>query len=467
VNHTENQFTSGTLGGNLTPMSDPKPDPARTVAAQTTWFGHPAGLFTLFSTEMWERLSYYGMRALLILYMVAPKAEGGLGLPTIDAAAIYGWYTALVYALGLPGGYIADKWLGQFRAVLLGGGIIAAGHFCLAFHPLTFFYLGLGLIILGTGLLKPNISSLVGSLYEPGDERRDSGFSIFYLGINLGATLAPFVCGTLGQKVGWHWGFAAAGVGMVFGVIQCWLGRHRLAPALERLERQQKEQRDHHPRADWELTGPEWRRLGVIAILFVFSAIFWAAFEQAGSSLNLFADKLTRLSFFGQTFPSTWFQSLNPIFIILFAPLFSWMWDALANNQPSSPAKFSFGLILAGLGFLVLVPASGEAQRTGALASPNWLCLTYLLNTWGELCLSPVALSMVTKLAPPRLLGTLMGFWYLSNALGNKASGWIAGFFDRLPLPKLFGSTFAICFGSGVVLLLFIRPLKRLMGGVK
>jgi POT family proton-dependent oligopeptide transporter len=436
-------------------------------AADRGWFGQPKGLSTLFFTEMWERLSYYGMRALLLLYMVAPAEKGGMGIATKDGAAIYGWYTGLVFAVSLPGGLIADRWLGQFRAIFIGGCIIAAGHFCLAFSARPLFFTGLGLIILGTGLLKPNMSSMVGSLYDEKDQRRDSGFSIFYMGVNLGATLAPFVCGTLGQKMGWHYGFAAAGVGMVIGLIQYWLGRHRLTPALERLKEQRRARGAETAIASGTFTVEEWKRLGVIAVLFIFASIFWAAFEQAGSSLNLFADKLTRLEFFGYTFPSTWFQALNPIYIIIFAPFFSWMWEALGRRQPSSPAKFTYGLLLAGLGFLLLAPASGMAQSSGVPASPLWLSGTYLLLTFGELCLSPVSLSLVTKLAPSRLVGTVMGFWFLSNAAGNKLSGVIAGYFDTLPLPKLFGYTAAMCLAAGVILLLLIRTLKKLMGDVR
>jgi POT family proton-dependent oligopeptide transporter len=434
-----------------------------TSASDQGWFGQPKGLSTLFFTEMWERLSYYGMRALLVLYLVAPAERGGMGLSAASAATIYGWYTALAYAVSLPGGLIADRWLGQYRAVLIGGCVIVLGHLSLALPTKAMFFPGLSLIIIGTGLLKPNITSLVGSLYDQEDKRRDGGFSVFYLGVNVGAMLAPLVCGTLGQKVGWHWGFGAAGVGMTFGVLQYWFGRRRLEPALERLKAQRAAEVQAGSKASWDLTRTEWKRLVVIAILFVFAAVFWAAFEQAGSSLNLFADKFTRLTFFGRKFPSTWFQSLNPVYIILFAPLFTWMWAALGHRQPSSPAKFTFGLLLAGLGFLLLVPGSQHALN-GGLVSPLWLCGVYLLNTWGELCLSPVALSMVTKLAPPKLLGTIMGFWYLSNAAGNKLSGWIASYFDSLPLPRLFGYTALMCLGAGVVLLFLIRLLKRMMG---
>jgi proton-dependent oligopeptide transporter, POT family len=431
------------------------------------WFGHPRGLSVLFFTEMWERLSYYGMRSLLVLYMVAPRDQGGLGFSTASAAAIYGWYTALVYTLSLPGGIIADRWLGQYRAVLYGACIISAGHFCLAFSPLPCFFGGLGLIILGTGLLKPNMSSMVGSLYEPGDPRRDGGFSIFYLGVNVGATLAPFVCGTLGQKAGWHYGFSAAGVGMILGVVQYWFGRSKLQPALDRLENQKRQARKSHTAARRALSSQELKRLYVVLVLFVFSAIFWAAFEQAGSSLNLFADRWTDLRVASWSFPSSWFQALNPIFIIIFAPIFSWLWNALGQRQPSSPAKFAYGLLLLSFGFLLLIPASSFAQSAGHRVSPLWLTGVYLLHTLGELCLSPVGLSMVTKLAPPQLVGSMMGFWYLSNAAGNKLAGWIAGYFDQLPLPQLFGRVFLMTFAAGVVLVALVRPLRRLMGGAR
>jgi POT family proton-dependent oligopeptide transporter len=269
------------------------------------WFGHPKGLSTLFFTEMWERLSYYGMRALLILYMteLATTDNPGLQFSQAKAATIYGTYTMLVYALALPGGIIADKWLGQYKAVFIGGAVIALGHFSMAFQSLPFFFAGLGLIIIGTGLLKPNISTMVGSLYEEGDPRRDGGFSLFYMGINVGAALAPIVCGTLGQKVGWHYGFGAAGVGMVLGLVQYWFGRHRLQGALDRITQRKKDKAAEPDTAQqaatptgehvglFGFTGTEWKRLGVIGALFVVSTLFWAAFEQAGTSLNQFADR--------------------------------------------------------------------------------------------------------------------------------------------------------------------------------
>ncbi|MBI4661226.1 MAG: peptide MFS transporter [Verrucomicrobia bacterium] len=438
-------------------------------AESPEWFGHPRGLATLFFTEMWERFSYYGMRALLILYMTALATNGGLGFDTPKAAGIYGWYTFLVYAVGIPGGLIADRWLGHYRAVFLGGAIIAMGHFTLAIPGLIPFYAGLGIIIFGTGLLKPNISTMVGLLYTAGDVRRDGGFSIYYMGINLGAAVAPLVCGYLGQKIGWHWGFAAAGVGMVLGLVQYYFGRRYLPsharppaePAANPLSASGK------PAVD-RLTATEWRRLGVIASLFVFAVLFWAAYEQAGSSLNLFADRYTRLSFFGLDFPSSWFQSLNAVFVLIFAPVFSWLWVALGSREPSSPAKFVYGLVLVGLGFLLLAPGAGFAQAgDGTRVSPMWLVGAYLLHTLGELCLSPVGLSMVTKLAPIRWVGSIMAIWFLTNAFGNKLGGVIAGYFERLPLPQLFGAVAAVTVGSGLVLWLLVKPIKKMMGGVK
>jgi len=448
--------------------------PPATAAHTDTggWAGHPRGLSTLFFTEMWERFSYYGMRALLILYMTAAVTSGGLGFETPRAAAIYGWYTFSVYALAIPGGWVADRFLGQYRSVLLGGIIIALGQFSLALAPLPFFFSGLTLIAVGTGLLKPNISTMVGSLYDTEDARRDAGFSLFYMGINLGAMIAPLVVGTLGQRVDWHVGFAVGGVGMTLGLIQYVLGKPRLMPALQRLDaRNPAPARAAVTRPATGLAGgfsaAEWKRIAAIGVFFVFSTLFWGAFEQAGSSLNLFADRHTKLSVLGFTFPSTWFQSLNSLFIIAFAPMFAWAWVALAksNREPSSPAKFGWGLVLVGLGFLLLVPAATFAEG-GTLVSPAWLVGVYLLHTYGELCLSPVGLSLVTKLAPQRIVGLMMGVWFLSIASGNKVGGWVAGFFETLPLPLLFGAVAGTTIGSAVVLVLLIRPVRKLMGGV-
>lgn len=441
------------------------------------WFGHPRGLSTLFFTEMWERLSYYGMRALLILYMVGLIRDdnAGLGFDQVKAATIYGTYTMLVYALALPGGIIADKWLGHYRAVFLGGAIIAVGHFCLAVQNNTFFFAGLGLIVVGTGLLKPNISTMVGSLYEEGDPRRDGGFSLFYMGINVGAALAPIVCGTLGQLLGWHWGFGAAGVGMVFGLIQYWYGRDRLQVALKRIE-DRKRERSHEAQVTGQkgFTRQEWKRLGVIGVLFIFSTLFWAAFEQAGSSLNQFADIYTNTSVFGWEFPSTWFQSLNPLYIVMFAPLYSlaWVWLSKRGREPAAPMKFVWGMLLVGIGFLLLLPPSKMiASDSSVQVAAGWLVIVYLLHTLGELCLSPVSLSMVTKLAPQKIVGSMMGFWFLSYAAGNFISGQIARNFpasgDASMLVTMFSYVFYATFGAGLLLLFFTKPLTKMMGGIK
>jgi POT family proton-dependent oligopeptide transporter len=452
------------------------------AVAEKQWFGHPRGLATLFFTEMWERFSYYGMRALLLLYMVAPIDKGGLGFATEKGASIYGWYTMGVYGMSIPGGWIADRFLGLYRSVLLGGIIIAAGHFMMAFPLLPTFYLGLIFIVIGTGLLKPNVSSIVGTLYSKDDVRRDAGFSIFYMGINIGAFIAPLICGPLGQGrialvwkatglvevSNWHWGFAAAGIGMTLGLIQYVLGKKHIAPGLARQARDEADERATE-RAEGKsssFTRHEWRQISVIGILFIFSMLFWGAFEQAGSSLNLFADRLTRLNFLGLNFPSSTFQSVQPLFVIVFAPVFAWLWLRLRSHEPSSPAKFSLGLLFVGLSFVLLVPGAAIAQSQGIRVSPMWLIGVYFLQTIGELCLSPVGLSTVTKLAPPRIVGLMMGVWFLSISFGNKLGGYAAGFFDRLPLPTLFGVVAATTLTAGLILCVLVKPIRRLMGGV-
>jgi len=430
------------------------------------WFGHPRGLSTLFFTEMWERFSFYGLKALLILFMTATVAQGGLGFSAERGGAILGWYGFGVYASAIFGGWVADRIWGQYRSVLIGGIIIALGHFSMAIPTLATFYLGLCLIMAGTGLLKPNASTMVGALYDADDARRDAGFSIFYVGINVGAFTAPLIVGTLGQEVNWHAGFACAGVGMVIGLIQYVAGRPRLLPALERLG-----QTEQHaaPLTEpwWRFTREEWGRVAAIGVLFVFSSIFWGAFEQAASSLNLFADRLTENTLFGLAFPSTWYQSLNSMFMIFgLAPLIGWIWVRLGSRQPSSPVKFALGLIFVGLGFALIVPAAKIAQQQGVLVSPLWLVGLYFLHTIGELCLSPVGLSTVTKLAPQRIVGSMMGVWFLSIAMGNKLAGFAGGFFDRLPLPTLFGAVAVTTFGTALILLLLTPWIRKLMGGV-
>ena len=454
---------------------------AEAVAApprETTFGGHPRGLQTLFFTELWERFSYYGMRSLLVLYLTAGIAQGGLGFDVPRATSIYGWYTSLVYFTCLPGGFLADRFLGQRRSVLIGGVVIAAGHFCLAFASFGLLYVGLGLIIVGTGFLKPNVSTMVGTLYGPDDHRRDGGFSIFYMGINLGAMIAPLVCGFLAQdpaflgflkargidpRLGWHFGFAAAGVGMVLGVIQFSLGKRHFGPAVEG-----PRERATVEKIDAPLTRDDWTRLLAIAVLFFFTSLFWTGYEQAGSSFNLFADRLVDNRVLGREFPSSWYQAVNSVFIVAFAPVFAWLWVRLGDREPSSPAKFSWGLFLQGLAVVVIALGASVAQQSGGKVGPWWLVVVYLLSTFGELCLSPVGLSTVTKLAPPRFASLMMGVWFLSLSLGNRAAGWVAGFFDPQSgsLPAVFGTLAAVCLVAALVLAVLTRPIKKLMAGV-
>src|SRR5213593_3965039 len=426
------------------------------------WAGHPRGLSTLFFTEMWERFSYYGMRAFLILYMVH-----ALGFDDRHAGAVYGTYTGSVWFAAIFGGIIADRWLGHYRSVLVGGIIIALGHFTLAFKALPFFYTGLSLIVIGTGLLKPNVSTLVGSLYEQGDDRRDAGFSIFYMGINLGAFLGPIVAGYLAQQVDWHLGFACAGVGMTAGLVQYVLGRRRLEPALSRAAAHaQPGGKPGAAGTGASSTSTGRKRVAAIVVFFLFATLFWGAYEQAGSTLNLFADRYVRLELFGLKLYASWFVSIQALFVILLAPAFAWLWQRLGPRQPSSPAKFALALLFVGAAFVLLMPAGAIAQG-GVKISPLWLVAVYFIEELGELCLSPVGLSVVTKLAPRQVVGLMMGVFFLSNALGNKLAGWSAGFISTTPLPTLFGVTAAMTLGAAAVMFLLIKPVQRLMGGVR
>jgi len=433
--------------------------------ADAGWFGHPRGLSTLFFTEMWERFSYYGMRGFLILYMT--KA---LGFTDPHAGAVYGNYVGSVWLAAIFGGVIADRWLGHYRSVLLGGTIIALGHFTLALHALPFFYAGLSLIVLGTGLLKPNVSTLVGALYEQGDERRDAGFSVFYMGINLGALLGPLVAGKLAEGVDWHLGFACAGVGMTLGLAQYVLGRRRLAPAIERLAARPGPAAVSPGLAPGVshggFTAADWKRMTAVVVFFAFASLFWGAYEQAGSTLNLFADRYVHLELLGIKLYASWFVSIQAAFVILLSPAFAWLWVKLGPRQPSSPAKFALALLFVGLAFVLLMPAGAIAQG-GVRISPLWLVAVYFIEELGELCLSPVGLSVVTKLAPKQVVGLMMGVFFLSNALGNKLAGWSAGFISTTPLPTLFGVTAAVALGAAAVMFLLIKPVRRLMGGVR
>jgi POT family proton-dependent oligopeptide transporter len=454
------------------PFDDPIGDRPRPGTLDVGFFGHPRGLSTLFFTEMWERFSYYGMRAFLILYMVHV-----LGFDDKRAGSVYGTYTASAWAAAIFGGIIADRWLGQYKSVLIGGIIIAVGHFTLAFHPLPFFYAGLAFIVVGTGLLKPNVSGIVGSLYDAKDARRDAGFSIFYMGINLGAALGPFVAGYLAQRVDWHLGFACAGVGMTLGLIQYVMGRRNLQPAIDRLAEQRAKARAA-PVASAASAAPtaptfggftkvEWKRLGAMAVFFVFAAIFWGAYEQAGSTLNLFGDRYTRTSILGVSFPSSWFLTVQAIFVIVLAPAFAWLWIRLGKHEPSTPAKFAFGLLMIGLSFLfLLIPANVIQDTPGVRVSPFWLIGCYFIQELGELSLSPVGLSVFTKLAPVKIVGMMLGVWFLADSVGNKVAGFAAGFISSAPLPQLFGVVAAVCLGASALAFLLIKPVRGLMGGV-
>jgi proton-dependent oligopeptide transporter, POT family len=486
------------------------------ASTDTSFFGHPRGLSTLYFTEMWERFSYYGTRALLMLFMTAPLMSNGLGFDVPKAAAVYGLYTSLVYMLALPGGWLADRFLGQQNAVLWGGVLIAVGNASLVLPSVGTFYLGLALIACGTGLLKPNVSTIVGQIYPPNDARRDAGFSIFYMGINLGALLSPLICGSLAQKVNWRAGFAAASAGMVLGLIQYQLGRKNLGDAGRHAAKPESDEAaavalrqsllgiggvlavialiaglgltGHVEITEtlistvygwlltvtivavfvWLLVFSRWtpeerKRLIAVLAFCVSSAVFWSVFEQAGSTLNLFAERNTDLHIMSFSFPAAWFQSVNSVFLFALAPVFAWLWLRLGNSNPSSPLKFTIGLFFVGLGFLVLIPAAASSGRV----SPLWLTLTYLLHTIGELCLSPVGLSTMTKLAPVRIAGLVMGLWFLATSAGNYMGGRMSGLYESLALPRLFGAVGLFAIGAGVLLALMIRPINRWMGGVK
>jgi POT family proton-dependent oligopeptide transporter len=444
--------------------------------------GHPAGLTTLFFTEMWERFSYYGMRAILVLYMVALPEQGGLGFDTKRAASIYGTYTMSVYLTALPGGLVADRWLGARLAVLLGGIVIACGHFTMVFQSTDFLYAGMALIAIGTGLLKPNISAMVGGLYRENDPRRDSGFSLFYMGINLGAVLAPLVCLAQGEgfkrflaaqgfdpAASWHWGFGAAGVGMTLGLVVFLLQRGRLRQAERRAEKFGREDEAAVKASERSLTSGDWKRVGAIFIFFLFTMLFWAAYEQKGASLNLFAAKLVNTEVFGRAFPSSWLQSLTPLYVIILAPLFSVLWVRRGERQPSSPAKFALGLLFIGLAYLLfMVPAAW--LTAGGKVSPLWLVGLYFLEVVGEMCVSPVGLSVVTKLAPLKLVGIMMGVWFLASSLGSKLAGYLSGFFvaeSPATLVRLYGGIAVGLLVATALLAALIPTLRRLMGHVR
>ncbi|TMO64219.1 peptide MFS transporter [Pseudoalteromonas aurantia] len=401
------------------------------------FLGHPKGLFLLFGTEMWERFGYYGMRAILVLYLVAMTKDGGFGWSNADALSLYGTFTMAVYLTPLFGGWLADNVLGQRKAIIIGGILMALGHFIMGIpHSVVagmqenVFYLGLALLCLGNGLFKPNISTMVGDLYNEGDKRRDGAFTIFYMGINIGGALGPLVAGYVAAVVNWQAGFIAAGVGMVISVImqmllsKKYLGDIGVVPAAK-LSQAQSATGTKEP-----LTRIEKDRIKVIFTMSVFSIIFWMGFEQAGGLMNLFANDYTDRMLMGFEIPASWFQSLNSLFIIIFAPLVAMVWLKLDKREPNSPVKFAMALVFLALGFLTMMLALiTEGSGEGSLQiSMMWLVLFYLFHTLGELCLSPIGLSMVSKLAPLRLASLLMGIWFLCTAIANKIAGFVGSF---------------------------------------
>ncbi len=426
---------------------------------------HPRGLYLLFTTEMWERMSFYGMRNLLTLYITHKTIEGGLGWSDETSLSIYGTYTALVYLTPLLGGFLADRYIGQRRSVLIGGALMMIGHFLMAVPGTAAFFSALAFLIAGNGFFKPNISTMVGGLYQPGDPRRDGAFTIFYMGINVGAWLASAVCGTLGEKVGYDWGFASAGVGMALGLVAYLALAPRLLGEIG-MKPSQAPRRDGAEEERVPLTPEEKDRIKVILILALFVVFFWAAFEQAGGLMNLYTDRKVERHVFGWEVPTTWFQSVNPAFIVLFGPVFAAMWTRLGERgkDPSIPVKMGLGLLLVSLGFVLMLGASKQSDAVGK-AALLWVVGAYLIHTMGELCLSPVGLSMVTKLAPKRYASLLMGAWFLSNAIANKAAGVIGSYAKKLGEFKLFGVIVAFTAVAGLMLIAIAAPLRRMMHG--
>jgi POT family proton-dependent oligopeptide transporter len=421
----------------------------------------PRGLAALFLTEMWERFSYYGMRALLVLYLVE-----GLKWTQSSASLLYGFYTGSVWLTPIVGGWIADRFLGAQKSLLIGGTIIAAGHFVLAVDTMPTFYMGLTLVALGTGLFKPNVSACVGELYEPGDPRRDPGFTIFYMGINLGALFGPLVTGWLRVNYGWRYGFAAAGVGMILSVVVLMATRKRLLGEAGLYPSAQKRAAAGEAPAG-PLTKDEWERVIALAVVSFFIIFFWAAYEQAGNTMNLFAAQSTKLDLGWLKIVPEWFQSVDPVFVIALGPLFAMLWTAMGRkgSEPSTTRKMALGLVIMGLGFAFMV--GGAAQvKAGQLASPWWLVLAYTFHAAGELCCSPVGLSLVTKVAPVKIVSLMMGVWFLSNWGGNVVAGILGTFMNRFHDPVTFWLillTFPV--GAGLILFFLAPKLQKLMHG--
>jgi POT family proton-dependent oligopeptide transporter len=449
----------------------------RAAAAPTDFLGHPRGLSFLFGTEMWERFSYYGMRALLVLYMVRyllqpEHAETVFGLATVKgvleslygplgvqplSSHIYGFYTGFVYATPLIGGYIADRWLGQHRTIIIGASLMAIGHFMMAFEPLFLF--ALMTLILGNGCFKPNMSAQVGTLYAPGDHRRDRAYSIFYVGINLGAFLAPLVCGTLGEELGWHYGFGVAGIGMVIGLCTYLYALRSRALPLDELHRAIATGHDKDP-----LTPSEWRGIIALLVLFLPNMLFWATYEQQGNTIALWADDYTdrsiNLIVWRGEIPTTWFQAFNPFMIFAFTPLVIafWGWQAERGSEPATVTKMALGCLICGLSYVVMAAAAWQAD--GGQASWGWLFAYFVVITIGELYLSPIGLSLVSKVAPARLVSLMMGVWLAQSFVGNFLAGWLGSHWSSMDKTSFFLMIGAIAAAAGVMIWVFSRPLR-------
>ncbi len=444
---------------------------------QKTILGHPKGLFVLFFTEMWERFSYYGMRSLLVLYMTdyllsnPEKAASVFGFGAVRhaleavfgplatqplASQMYGLYTGFVYFTPFFGGILADRLWGQRKTVVIGGILMAIGHFLMASESM--FLVALFFLIIGNGAFKPNISTQVGLLYPEGDTRRDGAFTIFYMGINLGAFLSPLICGTLGQKVGWHYGFGAAGVGMIIGLIVYLWGQKHLAPdnIMQKKAADQKEE---------PLTKDDWKKVWALVALCALNIVFWGVYEQQGNTMQIWADKNTDWNFFGWEMPSTWFQSMNPAMIFAFAPLLNIFWakQASKKKEPSSVSKMALGCIMMGVAFIIMMIVGGITPADGK-ASVLWLVATMTIVTLGELYLSPIGLSLVTKVSPARIVSMMMGMWFLSSFFGNYLSGYLGGYYDTMSKQGFFGLMTVLGIVAGLMIFAANKPLKKIIG---
>jgi POT family proton-dependent oligopeptide transporter len=443
------------------------------VETQGTLFGHPKGLMILFFTEMWERFSYYGMRGILVLFLVS-TTKGGYGWTNEEALELYGIYTMMVYLMSIPGGILADKVLGQKKAVIIGGFTLVAGHLLMAYPPEWAFYSALFLIVVGTGLLKPNISTMVGGLYREGDNRRDSGFTIFYMGINAGALLASLLVGYVGERYGWHYGFSLAGFGMILGQVVFIWGRKYLKGIGNLDKGESSEDRIFTKDAPRPGTGflgftkQEWDRLIAIFISFIIVLVFWASFEQAGGLMNLYALQYTDRWILGWEVPTAWLQGLNAFFILTCGGIVAAIWIALARRGKNPPSIFKMGLgtAILGVGFIFMVFASLERNAAAdELSSLHWLVFAYLFHTLGELALSPVSLSFITKVAPKRVVASMMGLYFAVTGLGNYVASWIGIWAQRLGELEIFMYIAGFTIFLGILLMILTRKINKLTHG--